>query len=62
MKLTKKQVLADFREMWNEFLQSEPQWKGDSIAKREAFNNYTDSLCKDGLITDYQYHNWTNPF
>ena len=27
----------------------------DTIAINEAFNNYTDELCKDGLITDAQY-------
>ena len=33
----------------------EPDWP----ARREAWNNWTDSLCKDGLISDWQYHNWT---
>lgn len=40
----------------------EPSYKGDVCAKREYWNNYTDSLCKDGMITDSQYDNWTNPF
>lgn len=39
-----------------------PETKGDSIMKREIFNNYTDQLCKDGLISNYQYDSWTNPF
>jgi len=33
----------------------EPDWP----ARREAWNNWTDSLCKDRLISDWQFHNWT---
>jgi len=33
----------------------EPDWP----ARREAWNNWTDSLCKDALISDWQYANWT---
>ena len=29
---------------------------GDDIARREAWNNYTDSLCKDGELCALQYH------
>tara|TARA_B100000686_G_C16276170_1_gene706467 strand:- start:82 stop:300 length:219 start_codon:yes stop_codon:yes gene_type:complete len=35
----------------------EPDWP----ARREAWNNWTDMLCKDALISDWQYHNWTHP-
>ena len=31
-----------------------PDWP----ARREAWNNWTDSLCKDGQISDWQYMNW----
>ena len=62
MKTTKKEVVAQFRELWAETVSLEPHWRGDSIAKRTAFNDYTDSLCKDGIITTYQYENWSNPF
>ena len=34
----------------------------DKPALREAWNNFTDSLCKDGLITERQYETWANPF
>ena len=27
-----------------------------------TFNDYVDSLNKDGLVTDYQAYNWSNPF
>lgn len=29
----------------------------DYVARRESFNDYTDMLCKDGVITDEQYDN-----
>ena len=61
MRITKKEVVASFREM----LKDSPTGtllRGDSIAKREAFNDYVDMLNKDGLVTDYQADNWSNPF
>ena len=33
----------------------------DYIARSEAWNNWTDSLCKDGQISDWQYENWSHP-
>ena len=35
----------------------EPDWP----ARSEAWNNWTDSLCQDGLISDWQYDNWSHP-
>ena len=61
MRITKKEVVASFREM----LKDSPtgtHLRGDSIAKREAFNDYVDMLNKDGMVTDYQAYNWSNPF
>jgi hypothetical protein len=34
-----------------------PDWP----ARREAWNNWTDSLCKDRQISDWQYENWDHP-
>ena len=34
-----------------------PDWP----ARREAWNNWTDSLCKDYEISDWQYMNWSQP-
>ena len=59
--MTNVEVVAAFREM----LKDSPTGtllRGDRIAKREAFNNYVDMLNKDGLVTDYQAYNWSNPF
>jgi hypothetical protein len=34
----------------------------DEIAMREAWSYFTDRLCKEGLITPWDYHTWDNPF
>ncbi len=57
--MTKVQVVAQFRELLRE---SGANLRGDSIAKREAFNNYVDMLNKEGDVTDWQAYNWSNPF
>ena len=65
--LTKKNALAIFKED----RKGEEFWRTlDSIAKRESWGNYTDSLCragsislcKDNMITMSQYERWSNPF
>lgn len=61
-KLTKKQVLEMFSEIWNEAKKNDPEIKGDSVMKREMFNNFVDSLNKDRQVSDSQANNWTNPF
>ena len=33
----------------------EPDWP----ARREEWNNWTDSLCKSRIISDWQYANWS---
>jgi len=33
----------------------------DLPARSEAWNNWTDALCKDGEISDWQYANWSQP-
>ena len=34
-----------------------PDWP----ARREAWNNWTNGLCHDKLISDWQYENWSQP-
>jgi len=53
--MTKAQALREFREIGGVI-------KGDVIYTRENWNNYTDSLCKRGKISNRQYNTWTNPF
>lgn len=59
--MTDAQIIADFEET---ILLGviEDYGPDDQIAKREAFNNYTDALCKDGTITGWQYENIDNPY
>jgi len=33
----------------------------DECARSESWNNWTDYLCKEGKISDWQYANWTHP-
>ena len=37
----------------------EQDGKPDWPARRETWNNWTDSLCKDNQISDWQYENWS---
>ena len=62
MRMTKKEAVASFRESWSDFVTNESKFRGDKIAKRCAFNDYVDMLNKDGMVTDYQAYNWSNPF
>ena len=55
--MTKAEALKDFRQLIKTFGR-----RGDATAKREDWNNYTDALCKEGLITLKQYENWGQPF
>ncbi len=33
----------------------------DTCALRQEWNNWTDSLCKGRIISDWQYENWSHP-
>ena len=33
----------------------------DNTARCEAWNNWTDGLCKNRIISDWQYANWSHP-
>tara|TARA_B100000287_G_C20569266_1_gene755852 strand:- start:242 stop:430 length:189 start_codon:yes stop_codon:yes gene_type:complete len=57
-KMTKAEALFYFKELYKM-----SNWsRSDSTAKREMWNNYTDSLCKNGDISLKQYENWDQPF
>ena len=61
--MTKKEVEEQFKEFILPAIKKQYEQDGerDMVARREAWNNYTDSLCKDGEITLSQYENWTHP-
>jgi len=57
--MTKAEALICFKQIWN----LNPVWeRKDSIAKRESWNNFTDSLCKMDNISLKQYETWDQPF
>lgn len=56
-----EQAVKDFKEI-NEPLVVARYSADDVIALREAFNNWSDMLCKDGQIDDTQYYGWDNPY
>ena len=57
--MTKKEALREFKLIFKDSLKNN---RFDYVAKRETWNNWTDGLCKDGLITSWQYENWDQPF
>lgn len=59
MKLTKAEVVSYCRSVFREHPDC---YRGDAIAQREFFNDYTDLLCKAQRITTRQYETWDNPF
>ena len=64
VKVTKQQALKVFKDTLKEEIRL-GYWtysKSDVNAVREAWNNYTDGLCKSGYISERQYDTWTNPF
>lgn len=62
MTTTKRQALNEFKYVWQRILSEQPNYKGDSIAKREQWNNFIDHLNKNGEVTDQQAATWINPF
>ena len=60
--ITRKQACDIFQQ---EYLPHVPRHPDDGsidmIAAWETWSNWTDSLCKDGQISDWQYANWSHP-
>ena len=61
--MTKRQAEKFFRALCMPMIQNhyEKDWIKDTPARREAWNVFTDSLCKDGEITQKQYNTWGYP-
>ncbi len=60
----KRQVLELFKSEVLPFIrnQYETDRRIDYPARREAWNNFTDSLHKDRLISNFAYNNWACPW
>lgn len=63
-RLSKASVLTMFRKQELPHVRAAYERDGrvDRVARAEAWSNYTDALCKDGMITLKQYESWSNPF
>ena len=59
--MTKKEARKEFAEYIKPYVVAK-YGADDYIAIREAWNDWTDFLCKEGRITDWQYNNWSNPY
>lgn len=61
--VTKKEVEKLFKESIMPSIRRrfEKGDKPDYIARTEAWNEFTDLLCKEGQITLKQYNNWLCP-
>ena len=51
--MKKAEIINDLKQMIKE---SSFDYVNDEIAIRELFNNYTDSLCKDNMISEDFYN------
>lgn len=54
--LTKVQAENIFKEEYKEFLKT-----ATPTDKRCMWNDFTDILCRDGQISEYQYNTWSHP-
>jgi|TARA_R110002020_G_scaffold133057_1_gene296979 hypothetical protein len=61
--ITWDQAVADFTDNIMPYVREQYEQDGipDWPARSEAWCNWTDSLCKDGQISDWQYMNWSHP-
>jgi len=61
--ITRDEAIGRFEEYVLPAVIAEHEQDGqlDGPARSEAWNNWTDSLCKGGEISDWQYANWTQP-
>jgi hypothetical protein len=62
--LTRAQAIAQFMEYFAPGilrLEARQSCYPDLPLRREEWNNYTDALCKNGEISDWQYENWSQP-
>lgn len=61
--MTKREAIREFNETVLPTIKArERPGKPDMSARREAWNNWTDALCKEGRITAKQYDSWDGPF
>ena len=57
--MTKEKAVKVFKELFTNFRN---ELKVDRIAVALCWDDFTDTLCKDGEITEGQYNRWSNPW
>tara|TARA_R100001198_G_scaffold56696_1_gene32385 strand:+ start:429 stop:635 length:207 start_codon:yes stop_codon:yes gene_type:complete len=67
IKQTKKQTLKQFQEFFlNDFKKSNPTGykalRKDKCMMRQIWADHVDALNKEGILTNNQVNNWSNPF
>jgi len=60
--MTKRDAFAEFSELYPPATFRRSGGSVDKPMRAEAWNNYTDSLCKERRITSRQYSTWTHPW
>lgn len=63
VKMTKVEAVREFKETVLPIIINTHELVGrkDVGARREAWAFFTDGLCRDGRITNWQYMNWVTP-
>lgn len=59
--MLKKEVAAVFKKHYRDQI-IEEFGENDHAAMRQAWNDFVDSLVKDGLVSETQANRWVNPF
>ena len=61
--MNKNQAIREFKEFEMPYIRETYEQDGipDWTARREAWNNFTDMLCKNNQITSEQYETWDHP-
>jgi len=61
--ITREAAIKDFEGFILPSVRQEYEQDGipDIPARHEAWNNWTDSLCQNEQISDWQYENWSHP-
>ena len=60
--MTKREAVTEFRVIFPELFVKRNGKIVDRPMLDEAWNNWTDALCKDKQITQKQYDCWVHPF
>ena len=62
--MTWEQAVAEFNDYHMPYIREKERVfnnNPDLPMRRECWNNFTDALCKDNEISDWQYENWSQP-